>query len=130
MAAAKVGRGALPHPGAREKLPAQPRAWQQWPGQALVLKGYDWSLVPMPLQGHRVLKAKPHIKRPKNAFMVWAQTACRKLASQYPHPHNAELSKTLGKLWHKTPSALAAAALLVVLAEVEVVSSTGREPCQ
>ncbi|XP_036381774.1 transcription factor SOX-8a [Megalops cyprinoides] len=64
-----------------------------------VLKGYDWSLVPMPARGHGALKSKPHVKRPMNAFMVWAQAARRKLADQYPHLHNAELSKTLGKLW-------------------------------
>ncbi|XP_038146997.1 transcription factor Sox-8-like [Cyprinodon tularosa] len=64
-----------------------------------VLKGYDWSLVPMATQGERGLKSKPHVKRPMNAFMVWAQAARRKLADQYPHLHNAELSKTLGKLW-------------------------------
>uniref|UniRef100_A0A6J0UNI1 Transcription factor SOX-8 n=1 Tax=Pogona vitticeps TaxID=103695 RepID=A0A6J0UNI1_9SAUR len=64
-----------------------------------VLKGYDWSLVPMPARGNGALKAKPHVKRPMNAFMVWAQAARRKLADQYPHLHNAELSKTLGKLW-------------------------------
>ncbi|XP_007528057.2 transcription factor SOX-8 [Erinaceus europaeus] len=63
-----------------------------------VLRGYDWSLVPMPARGG-ALKAKPHVKRPMNAFMVWAQAARRKLADQYPHLHNAELSKTLGKLW-------------------------------
>ncbi|XP_039980079.1 transcription factor Sox-8 [Xiphias gladius] len=64
-----------------------------------VLKGYDWSLVPMPVRGNGSLKSKPHVKRPMNAFMVWAQAARRKLADQYPHLHNAELSKTLGKLW-------------------------------
>ncbi|XP_052395900.1 transcription factor Sox-8-like [Carassius gibelio] len=64
-----------------------------------VLKGYDWSLVPMPVRVNGAHKSKPHVKRPMNAFMVWAQAARRKLADQYPHLHNAELSKTLGKLW-------------------------------
>lgn len=64
-----------------------------------VLKGYDWTLVPMPVRGAGSQKTKPHVKRPMNAFMVWAQAARRKLADQYPHLHNAELSKTLGKLW-------------------------------
>ena len=64
-----------------------------------VLDGYDWSLIPLPVRVNGSHKHKAHVKRPMNAFMVWAQAARRKLADQYPHLHNAELSKTLGKLW-------------------------------
>ncbi|KAM8844466.1 transcription factor SOX-10 isoform 2-T3 [Spinachia spinachia] len=64
-----------------------------------VLNCYDWTLVPMPVRVNSGSKNKPHVKRPMNAFMVWAQAARRKLADQHPHLHNAELSKTLGKLW-------------------------------
>lgn len=63
-----------------------------------VLQGYDWSLVPIASKAASD-KRKLHVKRPMNAFMVWAQAARRKLADQYPQLHNAELSKTLGKLW-------------------------------
>lgn len=64
-----------------------------------VLEGYCWSLLPTPGQEEKGVDIKPHVKRPMNAFMVWAQAARRKLADQHPHLHNAELSKTLGKLW-------------------------------
>jgi len=78
----------------RHKFPSQIRE-----AVSNVLKGYDWTLVPMPVRVNGSSKSKPHVKRPMNAFMVWAQAARRKLADQYPHLHNAELSKTLGKLW-------------------------------
>ena len=54
----------------------------------------------------RLDKKRIHVKRPMNAFMVWAQAARRRLGHQYPSLHNAELSKTLGKLWRSVQFSL------------------------
>lgn len=75
-----------------------------------VLKGYDWSEF---AARHRQLTnqstvepqqpvSRPvRVKRPMNAFMVWAQAARRNLSDKHPQLHNAELSRTLGKLWRQ-----------------------------
>lgn len=40
------------------------------------------------------------IKRPMNAFMIWARLNRSTIAKRYPHANNAEISVKLGEIWN------------------------------
>ncbi|XP_044735807.1 transcription factor Sox-8-like [Chrysoperla carnea] len=65
-----------------------------------VLQDFDWSKFPTATKTQPD-KKQQHVKRPMNAFMVWAQAARRQLSGRNPKIHNAELSRKLGEMWKK-----------------------------
>lgn len=66
-------------------------------GKLVKIFDYD-TILPQPTKGGGCMR-RPHVKRPMNAFMVFAQAMRRRLSAERPSLHNAELSKSLGSMW-------------------------------